>query len=174
MWRIIHNETMLTRLIRLALLLPLLLAVSARAPAAEELQRFPSAVLSIRTHASTEWFNVWIADNTQRQEQGLMYQKWLPADWGMLFPEDSPRVKSMWMKNTLIPLDMLFIDGSGKIVSIRANATPESLDIITFPRPVKAVLELNGGACARSGIRIGDQVRFELFGTSPGAPAVAN
>src|SRR5579872_6158759 len=98
-----------TRLIRLLIVLPLLLVAAVRTPAAEELQRFPSAVLSIRTHASTEWFNVWVADNPQRQEQGLMYQKWLPADWGMLFPEGSPRVKSMWMKNTLIPLDMLFI-----------------------------------------------------------------
>ncbi|MGA8707173.1 MAG: DUF192 domain-containing protein [Steroidobacteraceae bacterium] len=159
-----------TRLIRLLILLPLMLAAAVRTSATEELQRFPSAVLSIRTHQTTEWFNVWIADSTARQEQGLMFQKWLPADWGMLFPEDSPRVKSMWMKNTLIPLDMLFIDSAGRIVSIRANATPESLDIITFPRPVKAVLELNGGACARSGIRIGDQVRFNLFGVEPQGP----
>ncbi len=173
MWRIIHNESMPMRLIRLLIVLPLAL-LAAASPAAEELQRFPSAVLSIRTHQTTEWFSVWVADTTARQEQGLMFQKWLPPDWGMLFPEDTPRVKSMWMKNTLIPLDMLFIDAKGRIVGIRARTTPESLDIITLPVPVKAVLELNGGACQRSDIRVGDQVRFALFGTSPGAPAVGN
>ena len=163
----------LIRLLR-AMLLSLALLAATGAHAGEELQRFPSAVLSIRTHQTTEWFTVWIADSSTRQEQGLMFQKWMPADRGMLFPEDTPRVKSMWMKNTLIPLDMLFIDAKGRIIAIRPRTTPESLDIITFPQPVKAVLELNGGACERSHIRVGDQVRFELFGTAPGAPAVAN
>ncbi|HEV7986327.1 MAG TPA: DUF192 domain-containing protein [Steroidobacteraceae bacterium] len=143
-------------------------------PATEELRRFPSSVLSIRTRQSTEWFNVWIADTSQRQEQGLMYQKWLPTDWSMLFPEQAPRVKSMWMKNTLIPLDMLFIDPKGRIVYIRERATPESEQIISYPVAVKAVLELSGGTCARLGIRVGDQVHHALFGASPGGPAVVN
>jgi uncharacterized protein len=155
-----------------ALLLAATLARAAAAP--EALQQFPQSVLSIRTHQSSEWFNVWIADNPLRQEQGLMYQKWLPTDWGMLFPEQTLRVKSMWMKNTLIPLDMLFIDARGRIVYIRERATPESEEIITYREAVKAVLELAGGECARTGIRVGDQVHHALFGSAPGAPAVVN
>jgi hypothetical protein len=148
--------------------------VTSGALAAEPLAQFPVSVLRIQTRQGAEWFNVWIADNSARQEQGLMFQKWLPADWGMLFPESSPRVKSMWMKNTLIPLDMLFIDAHGRIVHIQENAQPESLEIISFPQPVSAVLELGGGICAHTGIRVGDQVRHSIFGTPPGAPAVAN
>lgn len=158
-------------------LLALLLLVSLLpriTPAAEALREFPASVLSIRTHQSAEWFSVWIADTTPRQEQGLMYQKWLPPDWGMLFPEAMPRVKSMWMKNTLIPLDMLFIDAKGRIVYIREQATPQSEEIITFPGAVKAVLELSGGSCARLGIRVGDRINHALFGTPAGAPAVVN
>lgn len=155
-------------------LLLCLLAIVPADHAAEPLSDFPATVLSIRTHDSTEWFNVWVADNSQRQAQGLMFQKWLPADWGMLFPESSPRIKSMWMKNTLIPLDMLFIDAHGRIVYIRENATPQSLAIITYPQPVAAVLELSGGTCARIGIRVGDQVHHALFGSPPGAPSVVN
>jgi hypothetical protein len=165
---------MSTRLTAPLLLLLLALTGAPQSRAAEPLKDFPHSVLSIRTHQTTEWFSIWIADNSTRQEQGLMYQKWMPADWGMLFPEGTPRVKSMWMKNTLIPLDMLFIDAHGRIVHIRENATPESLEIISFPTPVEAVLELSGGTCARERIRVGDQVRDALFGTSPGAPAVAN
>lgn len=155
-----------------ALLLATMLARAAAPP--EALQQFPQSVLNIRTHQGSEWFSVWIADSSQRQEQGLMFQKWLPADWGMLFPEQTPRVKSMWMKNTLISLDMLFIDANGRIVYIREHATPESEEIITYPGPVKAVLELAGGECARAGIHVGDQVHHALFGSSPGAPAVVN
>lgn len=149
-----------------------LAAMAGRLCAAEPLNRFPVSVLRIQAHGGGEWFNVWIANTAERQEQGLMYQKWVPADWGMLFPESAPRVKSMWMKNTLIPLDMLFIESSGRIAYIRENAVPESLDIITFAQPVAAVLELNGGTCARTGIRVGDHVRHALFGTSAGAPSI--
>jgi hypothetical protein len=167
-------KRMRTRLTASLLLMLLASATGPHARAAEPLKDFPHTVLSIHTRQTTEWFSIWIADNSTRQEQGLMYQKWMPADWGMLFPEATPRVKSMWMKNTLIPLDMLFIDAHGRIVHIRENASPESLEIISFPTAVRAVLELNGGTCAREGIRVGDQVRDALFGNSPGAPAVAN
>lgn len=163
-------STMSIRLTGPLLILLLVLTAVPRSEAAESLQGFPQSVLSIRTRQTTEWFSIWIADNTVRQEQGLMNQKWMPADWGMLFPDDAPHVKSMWMKNTLIPLDMLFIDAHGRIVHIRENATPESLEIITFVTPVKAVLELNGGICAREGIRVGDQVRFTLFGAQSQGP----
>jgi len=150
----------------------LLLTALATQPlgAFEELDRFPISTLTIHTRHSTEWFTVWIADTPERSEQGLMYQHWLPPDHGMLFPQDSPRVPHMWMKNTLIPLDMLFIDAQGKVVYIRERTTPQSIDLISSPMPVKAVLELAGGECAALGIKVGDQVRQRLFGTLPNGP----
>ncbi len=157
------------------LALCLLGALPALAPpparALESLQQFPTSVLSIQTHKGAEWFTVWIADTPERSEQGLMFLQWLPTDQGMLFPQDAPKVMHMWMKNTLIPLDMLFIDAKGRVVGIREQATPRSEDIISSPAAVKAVLELAGGECATLGIRVGDQVRHKLFGTGSAGPA---
>jgi uncharacterized membrane protein (UPF0127 family) len=138
--------------------------------ALESLQQFPSTVLNIQTHKGAEWFTVWIADTPERSEQGLMFLQWLPTDQGMLFPQDAPRVMHMWMKNTLIPLDMVFIDAKGRIVAIHERATPRSEEIISSPAAVKAVLELAGGECVTLGIRVGDQVRHKLFGTAMGGP----
>jgi len=140
------------------------------ARALESPEQFPSSVLSIQTRHGSEWFSVWIADTAARSEQGLMFLKWLPEDRGMLFPQDAPRVMSMWMKNTLIPLDMLFIDAHGRVVYIRERATPRSEDIITTAVPVKAVLELAGGECAKLGIRVGDQAHHRFFGSAPLGP----
>ena len=81
----------------------------------------------------------------------------------MLFRFDETRNVTMWMKNTLIPLDMLFIDDSGKIVTIKTNAQPLSLDIIPSGRPVRYVLELNGGAAARYDVSIGDRLEHEVI-----------
>jgi hypothetical protein len=141
------------------------------ARALENLQQFPSSVLTIQTHKGAEWFTVWIADTPERSEQGLMFLQWLPTDQGMLFPQDAPRVMHMWMKNTLIPLDMLFIDAKGHIVAIHERAIPRSEEIISSSTAVKAVLELAGGECATLGIRVGDQVRHQLFGSAIGGPA---
>jgi len=161
----------------LALVLALVLALmaiaaphSSRAMELEKLESFPHSTVQIRTHDSAEWFSIWVADTPAREEQGLMFLHWLAPDQGMLFPQDPPRVMTMWMKNTLIPLDMLFIDGRGKILYIKANATPESEDIITYASPIRAVLELGGGEAARRGIRVGDTVRHELFGVPPAGP----
>jgi uncharacterized protein len=155
-------------------LLATLLAVAPVRPSQgmeiEKLENFPHSTVQIRTHDSAEWFSVWVADTPAREEQGLMFLHWLAPDQGMLFPQDPPRVMSMWMKNTLIPLDMLFIDGRGKILYIKANATPQSEDIITYATPIRAVLELGGGEAARRGIRAGDIVRHELFGLPPAGP----
>jgi uncharacterized membrane protein (UPF0127 family) len=155
----------------LAILGLVLSALPVRVQALENLDQFPNTVLDIRTHGGREWFSVWVADTPARSEQGLMFLKWLPPDWGMLFPQDSPHVVSMWMKNTLIPLDMLFIDSQGRVVYIRERTTPQSEAIITTPLPVKAVLELSGGQCARLGIRVGDKVHHALFGSAPEGPA---
>jgi uncharacterized membrane protein (UPF0127 family) len=155
----------------LCLLLALGALASRQACALESLQQFPSSVLTIQTHKGAEWFSVWIADTPERSEQGLMFLQWLPTDQGMLFPQDAPRVMHMWMKNTLIPLDMLFIDAKGHIVAIHEHATPRSEDLISSPTAVKAVLELAGGECAALGIHVGDQVRHKLFGIAAIGPA---
>ena len=141
------------------------------APAAfalESLSSFPHSALEIKTQAGTQHFDIWVADTPQRSEQGLMFVRSLPAASGMLFPLERPGVMRMWMKNTLIPLDMLFIDVRGEIIFIQHNATPKSEAIITTPAmvvtPVKAVLELAGGECDRRHIEQGDWVIHFLFG----------
>lgn len=124
---------------------------------------FPHSALEIRTASGRNWFNIRIADTEPRRELGLMYVTKLPYDEGMLFPEDQPQVMSMWMKNTYIPLDMLFIDVHGRIVCLIANAAPESERILTCDKPAKAVLEIGGGEAERRGIKVGDQVVHALF-----------
>jgi uncharacterized protein len=124
---------------------------------------FPRSALEIRSGESRQWFNIRIADTEPRRELGLMFVTRLPRDEGMLFPQDQPQVMSMWMKNTYIPLDMLFIDTHGRIVCLLANARPESEEILSCDKPVKAVLEIAGGEAQRRGIRIGDMVVHATF-----------
>ena len=136
-----------------------------------QLQRFATSELTIVSATGPHRFTVEVAETPEQMEQGLMFRRAMAPDAGMLFDYKTPTVATMWMRNTLIPLDMLFIDGQGRVVYIRANATPQSEAIITTPLPVKAVLELGGGECARLGIRVGDQVRHALFGSAPEGPA---
>jgi len=130
-------------------------------PAADE--GFPRSALEIRSTGGRQWFNIRIADTEPRRELGLMFVTKMPADEGMLFPEDHPQVMSMWMKNTYIPLDMLFIDTRGRVVCLIADAKPESLDILSCDKPAKAVLEINGGEAQRRGIKVGDVVVHATF-----------
>lgn len=134
-------------------------------PALLELSSYPRADLSIRTAkpVATHQFRIWVADTPERQSQGLMFVRDLPANEGMLFVNREPRIFSMWMKNTFIPLDMLWIDSRGRITEIRANTTPHSLDAIAAPMKVIALLELRGGETARRGIRRGDVVVHPAF-----------
>jgi uncharacterized membrane protein (UPF0127 family) len=148
---------------RLALLLCALAqaAVHAGAAARADSGDFPVSTLEIRTAHGRQSFNIRIADTEERQELGLMFQTRLAADEGMLFPQAQPRIVTMWMKNTYIPLDMLFIDRRGRIVCLLAMTEPQSLEILSCPKPVKAVLEIGGGEAAERGIRVGDRVVHE-------------
>jgi uncharacterized membrane protein (UPF0127 family) len=128
-----------------------------------DLASFPQSALTIRTSASEQEFQIWIASTQQQQMQGLMFVRDLPADRGMLFVEERPRIATMWMKNTYIPLDMLFMDTRGKVVRIIPMTRPFSLDILSSLTPVKAVLELRGGEAARRSIRVGDVVIHGTF-----------
>jgi uncharacterized membrane protein (UPF0127 family) len=119
--------------------------------------------LTIATDGDATMFTVEIADTDMSRERGLMFRQRLPEDRGMLFDFGEPRPVSMWMKNTYIPLDMLFIGRGGRIVSIAENTTPLSTAIVDSGAPVLGVLELRGGESRRRGIRIGDIVRHPHF-----------
>ena len=108
-------------------------------------------------------FDVELALSADQQTQGLMFRRVLAADAGMLFDFHRVRPVSMWMKNTLLPLDMIFIADDGTVAGIAERTIPQSLDIISSPGPVRAVLEVNGGTASRLGIKAGDRVRHSLF-----------
>ena len=102
--------------------------------------------------------DIWVASAREQQMRGLMFVRDLPPDAGMLFVYDRPGRRSMWMKNTYISLDMLFIRDDGSVASIVANTEPLSLRSISSIEPVTYVLELNAGAAEAMGIRAGDQI----------------
>jgi uncharacterized membrane protein (UPF0127 family) len=132
-------------------------------PPVLDLATYPKGTLGVLAAGTRHDFDIWVADTPERQRQGLMFVRDLPASQGMLFVNESPRISTFWMKNTYIPLDMLFIDARGRIVAIFANATPLSLDPVGPSVPVRAVLELRGGEAARRGIRKGDRVLHHAF-----------
>lgn len=131
------------------------------------LQTFETAPLVIRSDGAEHRFTVEIARTPRQQSQGLMFRRRMAPDAGMLFLHSAPRRASMWMKNTLIPLDMLFVTADGRITQIVQRTTPHSLETITSDRPVSAVLELNGGTAARLGIKPGDRIIHTAFGKAP-------
>lgn len=108
-------------------------------------------------------FNIELAVTPEQRAQGLMHRESLAEDWGMLFLHRRDQVLSMWMRNTLIPLDMLFIDRRGRIVRIAERTTPLSERAITSGRPARAVLEVPGGTVERLGIAKGDRVIYSAF-----------
>lgn len=112
-----------------------------------------------RSHA----FSVEVATSPEQLSQGLMYRRSMAGDAGMLFDFGAVKPISMWMRNTLIPLDMVFIAADGRIVGVAQRAVPGSMDIISAPQPVRGVLELNGGTTDRLGIREGDRILHPLF-----------
>lgn len=129
----------------------------------EDLRRFPQATVEIRSGKQLHKFDVWVADTPERQMQGLMFVSDLPANRGMLFVERKPREMGMWMKNTYIPLDMLFIDARGRIVKIAERTTPHSLETVSAGQAVSAVLELKGGEAKARGLRAGDSVSWKPY-----------
>lgn len=116
--------------------------------------------LMIRTAGKTLQFKVEAARTAEEQERGLMFRTSLPEDGGMIFPMDPPRMASFWMKNTVIPLDMVFIRADGTIARIAADTVPYSLEPVSSGEPVAAVLELAGGKAAAMGIVEGDRVSW--------------
>jgi uncharacterized membrane protein (UPF0127 family) len=115
--------------------------------------------LTIRSATGIHPFTVQVAASPAEQERGLMFRRSLRRDEGMIFPYDPPQAVAFWMRNTLIPLDMIFIRADGTIARI---ATARPLDETPVPagEPVAAVLEIGGGRAAELGIREGDLVRW--------------
>ncbi len=112
-------------------------------------------------------FRVEIAKTPEQQVTGLMFRNSVAADGGMLFPWEQPIESRMWMKNTLVPLDMVFIKADGTIGRIAENTVPQSLAIISSDGPVAATLELQGGITGKLGILVGDHVISKTLGTAP-------
>ena len=123
----------------------------------------PLEPLSIVTATGTHNFSVEVMRTAAEHERGLMFRRYLPPDRGMLFDFAVEQPVVMWMKNTYLPLDMIFMDRKGRVVSIAADAEPLSEKLIPSGEPVFAVLEVNGGTAARIGLKAGDLVRNEMF-----------
>jgi uncharacterized membrane protein (UPF0127 family) len=120
--------------------------------------------LSIATQGGQrQTFRVEVARNDADRAQGLMFRRSMPADQGMLFDFGRVEPVSMWMQNTYLPLDMLFIRADGTIARIAANTEPLSTRTIPSGEPVLSVLELNAGMAAKLGIKPGDRVEHPIF-----------
>ncbi len=153
------------RFARVALLIVLVaggvLPAAAQAPIA-----FDRGELDIETARGRQHFKIELAISQDQQVRGLMYRRTLAADAGMLFLYDDDHEIQMWMKNTLIPLDMIFIRADGTILSVAQRTVPQSLATIPSGGAARAVLEVNGGTAARLGIKPGDRVLYPAFGKS--------
>jgi hypothetical protein len=111
---------------------------------------------------NTNNFLVKVVKKKSDQEKGLMWVKNLPKNYGMLFEFENEEIIYMWMKNTKIPLDMIFIDKANKIIKISHNTKADSLEIISSKKPALKVLEINGGLAKKLEITIGDRINYDI------------
>ncbi|MDX3908618.1 MAG: DUF192 domain-containing protein [Sphingobium sp.] len=161
------------------MLLPLLLALVAcsnKEPAsgnivAADASAAATIPLTITGKGGTHRFDVEVAATPEQQAQGLMFRTELAPDGGMVFPMQPPRIASFWMKNTVIPLDMLFVRSDGTIASIAASRKPYSREPSSAGIPVAGVLELRGGRAAELGIAEGDKVQWGACAAPAAKPA---
>lgn len=151
-----HPQSPMRWLAALTLLVAVALATSDARPA--ELQ-----TLEIATKSGVQVFSVEVATTEEEKRTGLMYRKELPDGRGMLFDFSPEQEVSMWMKNTFIPLDMIFIRADGRILRIAENTVPQSTKIISSRGPAKGVLEVIAGTAKKYGIAAGDRVAHPLF-----------
>ncbi len=155
----------LASLVYSSIALGLFIAAVMPAQAQTKLETFERVSLVVETSAKVRHaFEVEMALTPRQQAQGLMYRRDLAGDAGMLFIYPRDRPISMWMKNTLIPLDMLFLARDGRILRIVERAVPHSLLTISSGEDAAAVLELNGGTAARLGIAAGDRIIHPALG----------
>ena len=155
-----------TRLRRRLMLAAPLLAVAGSALAQSSEITFKKSSLVVVTASREIKFDIELALNEAERARGLMFREKLGPYDGMLFDFHQEAPVSFWMKNTLIPLDMVFIAADGTIRHIHANAVPLSTDTVPSQFPVRAVLEINGGSAKLLGIKPGDKVRHPIFGNA--------
>ena len=165
-WHILASHRAAAALLVLPALfaVPSLQPLRAQSPGAPlDLASYPRTELTITPPppGKAHTFRVWVADTPQRSEQGLMFVSDLPESEGMVFPLEPPRLESMWMKNTYIELDMLFIAPNGRVMKILERAHPLSLEPLSSGAAVSAVLELKGGVAAKLGLKVGDAVSWK-------------
>jgi uncharacterized membrane protein (UPF0127 family) len=122
--------------------------------------------IMIETGGRSFALSVEIADHPASREHGLMFRRSLPENHGMLFKYEAPQRIAMWMKNTFIPLDMIFIRADGTVSEVASHTVPHSLDVIQAAEEVSAVLEVNAGLSERLGIRPGAVIRHRFFGNA--------
>jgi uncharacterized protein len=132
---------------------------------AQDIQQLPldPQPFEIVTSAGAKTYLIEIADDNNERGIGLMNRKTMPDRQGMLFDFQTTRLVQMWMKNTFVPLDILFIEESGRIESIAENTVPQSLDIVGSTDEVRFALELVAGTTKRDGIKPGDLVRHRVI-----------
>ena len=125
--------------------------------------KLPKTEITVDTVGGPRSFEVEVAADPASQQRGLMYRRALAPNAGMLFDFHTNAELSFWMKDTVLPLDMLFIRSDGTISTIAANTVPYSTTPIPSAEPVRAVLEINGGRARDLGIRAGDRVHAAIF-----------
>jgi len=133
-------------------------SASAHPASAHPVSGLPVVDLTVTHLRAVPRFRVEVARTGPEQEKGLMFRTALGADEGMIFPMEAPRLASFWMKNTVIPLDILFIGFDRRVINIAVNAIPYDETPLSSARPAIAVLELRGGRAAELGIAAGDKV----------------
>lgn len=120
--------------------------------------------LTIESGGKSHAFHVEVMRTDEQRARGLMFRRYLAADRGMLFDFKTEQNVAMWMKNTYLPLDMIFIARDGRVISVAENTEPMSERVIPSGGPALSVLEVNAGTAARLGLKAGDRVRHKLFG----------
>jgi len=129
--------------------------------------------LSVTTSTGSHEFSVWIAEDPKSRERGLMFVRDLPASRGMLFLFEFPQPVAFWMKNTCLPLDLVFIAENGSVLNIAENAVPFSLDPIESDGDALAVLEVLGGTARRIGLKAHDRVDLPTLRATATIPSTA-
>jgi len=129
-----------------------------------------NGTLVLKTDSGPHSFTVELATTNGERELGLMYRRTLPADAGMLFLYDKPQPIAMWMRNTIIPLDMIFIGADGKVYRIESHTEPFSTQVISSEGDVQGVLEVNAGTAEAIGLKAGDEVVYPGLSLGPTKP----
>lgn len=153
----------MTRKSLFGLLATVLILLGAIAASPSQAAALREETLEITTAKATVRFTVEIADTEETRDRGMMFRKSLAPNRGMLFDFKTPREAAFWMKNTLIPLDIIFITADGRILTIARNAVPHSEVPIPSGGVIRGVLELAGGRAAQLGIYPGDRVKHRIF-----------